>query len=82
MEHCFILDKEYYYDKNYNPNDDWVDTYEYFIDDYNDYDDKYNLYYVCKKCGILGKKDLDNGEIIMYIENYSCEEYIIKNIIE
>lgn len=47
-------------------------------DDINDFKS-----YICKNCGAGGFQNRENGEIeILFTNSLSCEEQIIKNIIE
>lgn len=58
-------------------------TYEYYYEVYNSIE-KYVIY-KCKLCNCLGIKSNATGEIITYWIEYnglSCNEIIIKNIIE
>jgi len=67
MNHDWILDVFMYYEASKYDN----------IDDFKSY--------TCKKCGIAGLQNSENGDIdVMFKKDelLTCEEIIIKNIIE
>jgi hypothetical protein len=71
MEHEFIADFSDYYDEKH-----WGAS----LDVETDYPS-----YYCKKCKVAGIRNNEDGEIlVMFLEfeNLTCDEIIIKNIIE
>lgn len=67
MKHDWILDVSFYYEAS----------------KYDCIDDEKS--YICKNCGISGFQNAYDGEVeVMFINDMflSCEEIIIKNIIE
>lgn len=67
MEHEFIIDFSVYYDENVS------------------YRDLEFNWYKCKKCEVCGHRNNSNGEVEVISADcfgLSCEEVIIKSIIE